>query len=88
MDIRLENRLVPRRNTVIDATIVFDGGRSRVRCIIRNLSEMGAKLEVASVARIPRSFDLVVDKVRPQPCLVIWRSVKELGVQFQDQGSR
>jgi hypothetical protein len=84
LDIRLEKRLSPRRNTVIDATIVFDGGRTRIRCIIRNLSETGAKLEVASVTRIPRTFDLVVDKVRPQACIVIWRAVKELGVQFRD----
>jgi hypothetical protein len=88
LDIRLEKRLSPRRNTVIEATIVFDGGRSRMRCIIRNLSESGAKLEVASVTKIPRTFDLVVDKVRPQPCLVVWRSVKELGVQFQDISQR
>ena len=84
MDIRLEKRLWPRRNTVIEATIVFDGGRTRIRCIIRNLSETGAKLEVASVTRIPRTFDLVVDKVRPQACIVVWRAVKELGVQFRD----
>jgi hypothetical protein len=84
LDIRLEKRLSPRRNTVIEATIVFDGGRTRIRCIIRNMSETGAKLEVASVTRIPRTFDLVVDKVRPQACVVIWRAVKELGVQFRD----
>ena len=82
MDTRLEQRLSPRRNTMIEATIVFDGGRTRMPCIIRNLSETGAKLEVASVAKIPRTFDLVVDKVRPQSCVVVWRSVKELGIQF------
>jgi hypothetical protein len=83
LDIRLEKRLASRRNTVIEATIVLDGGRTRIRCTIRNLSEKGAKLEVASVTRIPRTFDLVVDKVRPQPCIVIWRTVKELGVEFR-----
>ena len=82
MDIRLEKRLIPRRNTVIPAIIVFDGGRTKIHCVIRNLSEAGAKLEVASVTRIPRVFDLMVPKVRPQPCLVIWRTLKELGVQF------
>lgn len=82
MDIRLEKRLAPRRNTLIPADIVFDGGRSRISCIIRNLSETGAKLEVASVAKIPRTFDLVVSKVRPQACEVKWRTLKELGVHF------
>lgn len=68
---------------MIQASVVFDGGRTRMPCIIRNLSESGAKIEVASVARVPRTFDLVVDNVRPQSCVVVWRSVKELGVQFQ-----
>lgn len=83
MDIRLEKRLAPRRNTMIEATVIYDGGRSRARCIIRNLSDTGAKLELASsVSNIPRTFDLVVGKVRPQSCQVVWRAVRELGVQF------
>ena len=71
---------------MIEATIVFDGGRTRIACIIRNLSETGAKLEVLSgaVASIPRTFDLIVAQVRPQGCSVMWRSLKELGVQFHD----
>ena len=87
MDVRLEKRLSPRRNTMIEATIVFDGGRTRMRCIIRNLSETGAKLEVASVTKIPLTFDLLVDKVRPQSCAVVWRSMKELGIQFLGPGT-
>jgi hypothetical protein len=83
LDIRLEKRLAPRRNTMIEATVIYDGGRSRARCIIRNLSDTGAKLELASsVSNIPRTFDLVVGKVRPQSCQVVWRAVRELGVQF------
>ena len=88
MDIRLEKRLAPRRNTLIPADIVFDGGRVRIACIIRNLSESGAKLEVASVSKIPRTFDLVVSKVRPQPCQVMWRTLKEIGVHFIDTPAR
>lgn len=72
---------------MIEATIVFDGGRTRMRCIIRNLSETGAKVEVASVTKIPRTFDLLVDKVRPQACAVVWRSMKELGIQFLGPGT-
>jgi len=86
---RLEQRLSPRRNTMIEAVIAFDGGRTKVACIIRNLSETGAKLEVVNttVSNIPRTFDLVVAKVRPQGCTVMWRSLKELGVQFHDAGA-
>jgi len=83
LDIRLEKRLSPRRNTMIDAVIAYDGGRTP--CVIRNLSESGAKLEFTTgIAKIPKTFDLLVPKVRPQPCVVVWRSLKELGVQFQN----
>ena len=67
---------------MIIATIVFDGGRTRLDCVIRNLSDGGAKLEVATVRGIPQTFDLLVPNRRPYPCKVIWRSLKEIGVQF------
>lgn len=82
MDVRLEKRLQPRRNTMIIATIVFDGGNSRMDCVIRNLSEGGAKLEVASARVVPGSFDLMVPGHRPQHCRVAWRALRELGIQF------
>lgn len=86
MDLRLEKRLSPRRNTMIIATIVYDGGRTRLDCVIRNLSEGGAKLEVPTVRGIPASFDLMVPGHRPQHCRVAWRALKELGVQFLHEG--
>ena len=82
LDLRLEKRLSPRRNTVIAASIVFDGGRTRMECVIRNLSDGGAKLEVAAVRGIPDRFELLVPKHRPQRCQVAWRALKEMGVQF------
>jgi hypothetical protein len=64
------------------ATIVYDGGNSRIDCVIRNLSDGGAKLEVPSARTIPQSFDLMVPGHRPQHCRIAWRALKEVGVQF------
>jgi hypothetical protein len=82
LNLRLEKRLSPRRNTMIVATIVYDGGRTRLDCVIRNLSDGGAKLEVPTVRGIPDHFDLLVPRHRPQHCRVAWRALKEMGVQF------
>jgi hypothetical protein len=82
MNVRLEQRIAPRRNTMIVATIVYNAGQSRMDCIIRNLSDTGAKLEVPSVKSIPQTFDLMVPRHRPQSCRVAWRSIRELGVEF------
>ena len=81
MDIR-DKRLTARRNTMIVATIVYGGGSNRTDCVIRNLSDGGAKLEVPSARAIPNSFDLMVPGHRPHHCRVAWRALKELGVQF------
>ena len=51
-------------------------------CVIRNLSDGGAKLEVAAVRGIPDHFDLLVPGHRPQHCRIAWRALKEMGVQF------
>ncbi|WP_297113181.1 PilZ domain-containing protein [uncultured Devosia sp.] len=77
----LERRIAPRRNTFIQASIAM--GFTSVPCIVRNVSESGAKLEVARVTGIPDRFDLIVPGHRPQPCRVVWRSLKEIGVQYQ-----
>ena len=70
VDLRLEKRLAPRRNTLIAAVLVFNGGRSRIDCVIRNLSESGAKLELkGSVASIPNTFDLIAPGHRPIPAV-------------------
>lgn len=83
MDIRLEKRLSPRRNTSMAALIAFAGRKEM--CIVRNVSETGAKLEIhTTVASIPNSFELFVPKHLPQLCRVVWRAPREMGVQFID----
>jgi hypothetical protein len=80
----LERRIAPRRNTNIAATIAF-GFSTTIPCIVRNVSETGAKLEVSKVTGIPDRFDLIVPGHRPQPCRVAWRAMKEMGVEYQGQ---
>jgi hypothetical protein len=77
----LERRLAPRRNTAIQALITFD--KTSVPCIIRNVSDSGAKLEVARVGAIPDIFLLHAPGHRPQTCRVVWRAFKELGVEYR-----
>jgi hypothetical protein len=69
---------------MIEAAIVFDGGRSKMYAIIRNVSDGGAKLEVEKVIGVPNTFDLVAPGMRSRTCRVAWRALKEMGVQFID----
>lgn len=76
----LERRIAPRRNTFIHATISI--GLKSVPCIVRNVSETGAKVEVERVSAIPDRLDLIVPGHRPQACRVVWRAMKEMGLEY------
>lgn len=80
-----EHRATQRRTTLKGGRIVFNAGRSTVDCTVRNLSAKGAKLQVASVVGIPDTFDLLLDGHARQPCRVVWRRLKELGIEFRTQ---
>lgn len=77
-----ERRIAPRRNTNIAAVLLFDGGRAGYECTIRDVSATGAKLELAAVAGVPNTFDLLVPGHRLQPSRVVWRALREMGVEF------
>lgn len=81
-----DNRTAPRHRTLKGGRIIFNAGRSTIDCTIRNLSNKGAKLEVISVVGIPNTFDLAIgEEGTMQSCRVVWRTLKELGVEFQSQ---
>ena len=80
-----DNRNAQRRKTLKGARIVFNGGRSPIDATVRNVSSKGAKLQVTSVVGIPDTFDLLLDGHARQPCRVVWRTLKELGVEFRTE---
>lgn len=75
-------RKIQRRRTLKAGSISFNR-TSGVDCRVRNLSQVGACLEVASQIGIPDEFVLVVrvDHLKA-PCHVIWRKATRLGVEF------
>jgi hypothetical protein len=75
-----DRRLSPRTRTLKGARIVWPTG-SPVTCIVRNLSDTGAKIEVHSP--VPGIFDLVFDGDQSRrPCRVVWRREIHIGVRF------
>jgi hypothetical protein len=80
-----DNRQNQRRKTLKGGRIVFNGGRSTIDAMVRNVSSKGAKLQVTSVVGIPDTFDLLLDGHSRQPCRVVWRTLKELGVEFRTE---
>ena len=71
----------PRRRALKARSITLGG--SAIDCIVRNVSEIGAALEVASPLYIPDRFTLVVQTNQlMRPCHVVWRRERRIGVAF------
>jgi hypothetical protein len=83
-----DRRLLPRTKTLKGAQILWRTGAAviwptgaPVKCVIRNLTATGAKIEVHSP--VPQEFDLLLDCDKSRrSCRVIWRNRNQIGVVF------
>jgi hypothetical protein len=77
-----ENRKITRRRVLKLGTIALNGDGG-ITCRIRDISEGGACLEVASQFGIPDEFKLVIGVDDWQrSCRVAWRKANRIGVAF------
>ena len=77
----MNNKRDHRQNAMKAGTILFGG--SEIDCLVRNISDGGANLEVKSQIEIPNSFDLVIDtKHSNHRCHVVWRKARRIGIAF------
>jgi hypothetical protein len=78
----IERRATPRQRVFKAGTIEFDG--VGIDCIVRNLSHLGAALDVATMAGIPHEVTLAIatHNVRHH-CYIVWRQEKRIGVTFE-----
>jgi hypothetical protein len=75
------HRVAPRHRVLKAGSIEFNGGI--IDCTVRNISDTGAQIEVASQIGIPDNFWLVISGSQtPRHCRVAWRNDKKLGVAF------
>jgi PilZ domain len=78
----MDNKRNTNRHRVLKAgSITFNG--SGINCLVRNMSDTGASLEVENQIGIPPIFDLVVAADHlTQHCRVVWRKKNRIGIIF------
>jgi hypothetical protein len=80
-----ERRSELRLRTLRSGKIWFNGRRSVIDCLIRNLSASGTCLRVENTLGIPPTFDLMLDgEETTRPCRAVWMSENRIGVEFCD----
>jgi hypothetical protein len=77
-----DRRKQPRHRTLKAGLIAFNRAGT-IDCRVRNLSQIGAGLEVSSQVGIPDEFLLLVEHEHlKRQCRVVWRQPTKLGVEF------
>ncbi len=77
----MDKRFAQRRRVLKAGMIEFPGGA--FSCMVRNLSEAGAALDVPSQTDIPEHFTLVIQTEASRFfCQSIWRKDRRIGVAF------
>jgi hypothetical protein len=84
-----ERRKSVRHRTLKGGRICFNDGSTSMDCVIRDISEGGAKLCFPNVVGIPSEFILAFDDGRPsRQCFSKWRKLTAMGVQFLSHRDR
>ena len=80
----MPDRSPPRRRAILKAELRFNGGASTVACIVRDVSDAGARIELAGDVPIPDRFDLHIAKSQQTRCATLrWKRGHEVGVAFE-----
>ena len=75
-------RINLRKKTLKSAKIVFNKKQSVIDCFVRDMSDTGAKLQVADLLAIPRTFTLVFHDGTSHECERVRAYGTEIGVRF------
>jgi PilZ domain len=79
-----ERRTSARHKSLLRGRIHFNNRQSAVDCLVRDLSDEGAKLIFADTAGIPDKIELYIpQKEQTLLARVRWRSDGEVGVAFK-----
>jgi hypothetical protein len=77
-----ERRRLSRSRILKGAKLVV-GSTSTLDCVVRNLTNVGARIEISSTAKLPAAVGLTFDGGRTiRKCQVVWRRVTETGLKF------
>lgn len=85
----IERRVDVRRRALMTGTIRFKTRSGSLSCVVRNISDKGAKLVVTGSMWLPESFELEIPhqdlRIEARP---VWREATEMGIAFTETSER
>ena len=83
-----ERRQIARKRSLLQGRVYYNHRRSSVDCLVRDISDRGAKLVFGEQVAIPDVLELyLTGKEELRRVVVQWRRGTEMGVDFAIAGS-
>lgn len=84
-----ERRNATRNKSFLRGCLYFNKRRSAVDCLIRDISDVGARVVFSDTVAVPDAVELYIpQKEQTLRAHVQWRHGEELGLAFVDAGSQ
>lgn len=85
----MQERRKSFRSRVLKSAKIVVGSSSVIDCVVHNLTNVGARVEVSNSASLPENIHLTFDRGRSlRPCRIIWRKVDATGLEFVSANER
>lgn len=79
----MQERRKVRRRRVLKGAKLHLGKLSSRDCVVRDLTEAGAGVELPNTIDLPEAVDLAIDQSgRARRARLVWRKVSKTGVEF------
>jgi hypothetical protein len=73
-----------QRTTVFKAATLMLADHSTFACVVRDLTNHGARLQLSGTADLPDEFDLTFDAGHTlRKCRIAWQTPTNVGVSFE-----
>jgi hypothetical protein len=79
---RIERRVHDRRRTIRGAKVLFNDNAIVAECMVRDLSETGAKLTFKTLYPLPKRFRLAINEIGIFDCEIMRIVGLDFGVKF------
>ena len=76
-----DKRSASRRRWLKTGFIVISDKAPKIQCALKNVSEMGAALQLSTTVGVPGNFDVIFDGKRRR-CRSQWRTDTKIGIRF------
>ena len=79
----MQERRKLSRSRILKGAKLIVGSTSTIDCVVRNVTDVGARVEIAGATTLPEAVGLTFDGGRTvRECRIVWRRITETGLKF------